>query len=227
MGETTAQTVHAQYEVAASYTGTAHRKVRHALDSSQFARRVASGLHAFWRTALCENWRGIDEALTADLHQRATVMAGHGVGVALDTLHREIRWHGDSLQINIPCEEDLLSRRYSDLVLAPSILSGPHFSAQVTDPDNSVITYPVAQLLNGGAQRRPATASLLGRTREAILASIDVPRSTTELGRRHGLAVSTVSHHLGVLLEAGLAVKVRRGRYVHYARTARGDALCD
>ncbi|GAB3839046.1 ArsR/SmtB family transcription factor [Dactylosporangium cerinum] len=58
----------------------------------------------------------------------------------------------------------------------------------------------------------------VGARRAAILRDLDEPRSTTELGRRHGLSKSTVSHHLAVLFSAGLLVRVRQGKTVRYSR---------
>jgi DNA-binding transcriptional ArsR family regulator len=42
-----------------------------------------------------------------------------------------------------------------------------------------------------------------------------------------GLSASTISHHLQVLANAGLATSTRRGRFVMYQQTASGSALPD
>jgi len=93
------------------------------------------------------------------------------------------------------------------------------------DPDNAVVIYPVAGL---GTTPRPRTSTLVdlvGASRARILHDLDRPRSTTELSRRHQLSASTVSYHLGVLLDAGMVHRTRRGLAVEYARSARGDTL--
>jgi DNA-binding transcriptional ArsR family regulator len=53
--------------------------------------------------------------------------------------------------------------------------------------------------------------------------------SLTPMPRSRALrmAPSTVSHHLGVLLHAGLVARTRAGRSVLYRRTGAGQRLLD
>jgi DNA-binding transcriptional ArsR family regulator len=68
-------------------------------------------------------------------------------------------------------------------------------------------------------------AGVLGRTRAALLADLEAPRSTTELARRHGISPGNTSQHLGALRDAGLVTGRRDGRSVLYVRTGLGDGL--
>ena len=71
----------------------------------------------------------------------------------------------------------------------------------------------------------PPVADLLGRSRAALLARLDLPLSTTQVARDLGLSVAAVSEHLSVLRRSGLVRSRRAGRQVLYQRTALGTDL--
>jgi DNA-binding transcriptional ArsR family regulator len=75
------------------------------------------------------------------------------------------------------------------------------------------------------AERSDPLAALVGRTRATSLASVDLPRSTTQLVEQLGLSPASVSQHLKVLKETALVTSRRRGRMVLYQRTAAATAL--
>jgi DNA-binding transcriptional ArsR family regulator len=199
-------------------------EVSRAVDSGTLARRAANGLHQFWKAALADNWRTLDAMIAADLRRRAWTMATRGIGETLNSLHHNLRWCGDHLRISMRHEEEA-DLTNAELVLSPAILGWPRMTVQVCDPSNAVIMYPASEFDIAGHRHTPLLASLVGSTREAILTSLHTPSTTTQLSREHRLAVSTVSHHLRVLVEAGMAAKSRNGSLVHYALTERGDAL--
>jgi DNA-binding transcriptional ArsR family regulator len=68
-------------------------------------------------------------------------------------------------------------------------------------------------------------ALLLGRGRAAILRSLATPSTTAGLAATLGLAPSTVSEHLSVLVEVGVAGRRRAGRHVVYGLEPAGLAL--
>ena len=70
-----------------------------------------------------------------------------------------------------------------------------------------------------------ALASLLGRTRAALLESLAEPASTHTLARRHGLAPSTVSEHLTALHNARLITRRRHRHAVIYQQAPLGTEL--
>lgn len=198
--------------------------VRRAIESEAFARRAANGLHLFFRAAMADRWRALEDAVSADIARRARTIVTHGIGRTLGSLHRDATWTGDELHINKPFDY-VTELTDDDLVLAPSVLTWPTLRTQVWDPDDAVVVYPVGP---PEAERRgEGLASLVGTSRAEILRDLSRPTSTTKLAAKHGLAVSTVSHHLGVLLGAGLVVKERKGAVVEYRRTEGGDELID
>ncbi|SCF03527.1 ArsR/SmtB family transcription factor [Micromonospora mirobrigensis] len=112
----------------------------------------------------------------------------------------------------------------AELVLVPCVSAWPRLVVQICDPADAMLAYPVT----GGSSRvTPSVEALLGRSRYRVLRHTGVPVSTTELSRTLRVAPSTVSHHLGVLLDAGLVSRARRGRSVLYRRTPAGQRLLD
>ena len=70
-----------------------------------------------------------------------------------------------------------------------------------------------------------ALARLVGGTRARLLASLSVPRSTTELASALELSAGGVSEHLTVLRDSGLVCGEREGRSVLYLRTRLAEQL--
>jgi DNA-binding transcriptional ArsR family regulator len=68
---------------------------------------------------------------------------------------------------------------------------------------------------------------LLGRARARVLAALHEPRSTEQVARQVGAAISTTSEHLNALARAGLAVRQRRRRIVFYELSDRGRRLLE
>lgn len=202
-----------------------------AADTGKFAVRVAEGMRAFWRATLADGWAALSTALDADIRRRSHRLAASGVGDVLASLHAGLRWSAGRIEVRTPYHERL-ALHDDELVLAPSALRWPALSVQVCAPEDAVICYP-ADGVGGSAARtgstgragRQALSELVGSTRGALLRDLDEARSTGDLSSRHSLAAATVSHHLGVLLRAGLVHRTRDGRVVRYQRSARGDVL--
>jgi len=75
------------------------------------------------------------------------------------------------------------------------------------------------------ADNGTALALLLGDGRARVLTSLSEPLSTSETAQACELAVSTASHHLKVLHQAGLIDSRRAAQMVLHGRTPLGDAL--
>ncbi len=193
-----------------------------AVEAGAFARRSANGLARFWTAAMADGWSGLRERLDADLADRARTMATEGVGALLGSVHASVRWTGTALEVDKHWEFESHLR---DLVLAPAALTWPVLFVQLEDPDDAVINYPARALGAREPDERSSVARLLGRTRAGLLRDLDVPRTTTDLSKRHALAPGTVSYHLSVLHGSGLVTKVRDRRSVLYRRTENGDTL--
>lgn len=195
-----------------------------AVASGTFAERAANGLRTFWKDTLADGWDALRDVLDADISTRSEVLARRGVGDVLGSLHRALAWDGTRITVHMPYAEQRTIAG-SDLVLAPTALGWPGLTVQVCTPSEAVFSYPAAAI----GQRRPrvptALADLIGPSRATILGDLTTARTTAELSERHQLTAATVSHHLGVLLRAGMLVRRRRGRTVLYRRSARGEQL--
>ncbi|WP_374224461.1 ArsR/SmtB family transcription factor [Streptomyces sp. ISL-94] len=91
------------------------------------------------------------------------------------------------------------------------------------------LAYPAGRGLplvpdEGGAPDDPL-AGVLGRTRLALLRSLDQARTTTGLARRIGISNATASAHASALRAAGLITTTRTGRSVRHTRTALAELL--
>jgi DNA-binding transcriptional ArsR family regulator len=128
------------------------------------------------------------------------------------------------MQLTLPYDESF-ELTGADLVLMPTILFRGGIGPQIDNSTSMSLAYPARGLNAVHHQPRQGLADLIGPARAAILRDLDVPRTTTDLSRRHSLAKSTVSHHLGILLHAGLVVRAREGGTVFYSRTDHGDRM--
>ncbi|WP_433273781.1 helix-turn-helix domain-containing protein [Actinosynnema sp. CS-041913] len=177
-----------------------------------FAQRLADELALFWAHFLAPRWPTVHRRLEADVDRRAKAAARDGLGALLGGLDRTTRWHDGALHVTRPFHRTV--RETTGLLLLPSTLAG-HVGVGI-DPLGVRpvhLVYP--------ATATPSTRHLgdvLGHTRTALLQDLDVPRTTAELARRHHLAPSTVSYHLGRLHRAGMVQRTRTANTVRYHR---------
>ena len=155
-------------------------------------------------------------------------LADGGAQRLLADIHPELRVADDTLFIDMPFEGHLdLGGR--GLLFVPSAFTWPRPSASLEAPWQPFVVYPargIASLWDPGRAAPPAAlAALVGSRRASVLAALDAPRSTTELARALDLSPGSVSQHLAVLRDAGLADAHRVGRVVLYVRSPTGDAL--
>ena len=73
-------------------------------------------------------------------------------------------------------------------------------------------------------QTNPLSA-LIGRTRATLLATLALPKTTTQLAEQLQLSPAAVSQHLKILKDTALVTARRRGRMVLYQRTPAAAAL--
>jgi DNA-binding transcriptional ArsR family regulator len=69
--------------------------------------------------------------------------------------------------------------------------------------------------------------ALLGATRSAVLRSVDRGATTSQLARRLGTSLSSVSRHAAVLRDAGLITSHRYDKTVLHALTPLGVAILE
>jgi DNA-binding transcriptional ArsR family regulator len=192
-------------------------------DAADLPRVVANALFTFWRQAMAERWSAMRAQLLQQQENQVREAAYAGINGVLNTLHPSLRWQDDQLEVDKPYDEETAFHD-AELVLVPSLMVWPRLVVQLCDPANAMLAFPVAG--RDGRAVRPADA-LLGRGRSRVLRHIGAAASTTDLSRALGMAPSTVSHHLGVLLSAGLVSRQRSGRAVLYRRTEAGQRLLD
>jgi biotin operon repressor len=182
---------------------------------------LADLIHAYWDRALAPHWPRLRAVLEGDVLYRARRMADGGAQLLFADVHPALSWSDGILRVDKPWDETLdLEER--GLLFVPSVFAGPRVGL-ITDPRwQPSIIYPprgVGMLWEPDHLCVPeALAALLGRGRAAVLAGLDVPRSTTDLAETLGISPGGVSQHLRVLRDAGL-VRVRIAGRQHLYRT--------
>ncbi|MER7176848.1 ArsR/SmtB family transcription factor [Streptomyces mesophilus] len=138
-----------------------------------------------------------------------------------------LRWNPPVLEADYPMEHDIhLGGR--GLVLVPSYFCARRPVTLVDEELPPVLVYPVRRTGTGAgrpAGGREPLDRLLGRTRSAVLASVDGGCTTGELARRVGVSPASASQHASVLREAGLLSTVRDGSSVLHTLTPLGRRL--
>lgn len=80
--------------------------------------------------------------------------------------------------------------------------------------------------LDGGPEADHDRLSvLLGRSRASVIRHLATPRTTTTLADMLGLAPSTVSEHLALLVSSAAALRFRRANKVYYQLSDAGRGL--
>ena len=190
-------------------------------------RGAADTLEAYWGRALAEVWPRINAFLSADIAHRARRLADGGPAALFADLHPDVSWGEDHIDV-VNRREATIELDGRGLVLMPSVFQWERPAMIDLPPWQPTLIYPargIATLWDDGGSAPDGVARLLGAGRATVLAALDAPRSTTELARTLDLSPATVSHHLGVLRDAGLLSTERTGKVVLYARTSLGDAL--
>ncbi|HEY1276476.1 MAG TPA: DUF5937 family protein [Thermoleophilaceae bacterium] len=217
-------------EVRAMYPGTdPPALLRPFVDEPEAAlAELAALVRAYWDRALAPHWPRLRALLEGDVLHRARRMADGGAQRLFADIHPEVRFADDALWIEKRFDETVaLDGR--GLLFVPSAFAWPRMTAITEPPWQPTLIYPargVGALWDPGAEPPPeALAALLGPRRASVLAALDAPRSTTEIARSLGLSAASVSQHLRVLKDAGLANGHRVGRSVLYVRSPAGDSL--
>ncbi|WP_052590000.1 ArsR/SmtB family transcription factor [Luteipulveratus mongoliensis] len=196
----------------------------------ELAERTAAAMAAYWQSVLEPLWPRLEAIVGADIAHRSVALASEGLERALDELHDSIAWTGSGLRIALADSHIRLPSACAGLWLVPLVFRGP--TVMLADTSTPPV---IAYAARGAGQlwERPVETivggidALIGTSRAAILAQLDIPRTTTALATAVGLSAGTVSQHLAVLVSAGLCTSRRDGRRVLYARTERADLLLD
>jgi DNA-binding transcriptional ArsR family regulator len=193
---------------------------------------VITELDRYWRVAVEPVWPRMRAVCSADLSHRMERFADGGLARVLAGLHPELSLEGDRLRIDKPhhCHHrfDLAG---TGIVLVPCAFIWPTAMAECCGVDQPAVTYPprgIAELWEDTpAESTDPLSALVGRTRAALLATLGLPRTTTQLAAELGLSPPAVSQHLKVLKDAALVTARRRGRMVLYQRTPTATTLLE
>ena len=189
---------------------------------------LADLLEQCWHLLIEPHWPRLRDLLQADVRHRAQMLGDYGLERMLTDLHPRARWTGRAISIDQPA-----AGRHrlagAGLLLMPSVFIWPDLAAIIDPPARPALAYPargIAELWQPARTwQSDALASLLGRTRAAVLESLAEPASTHTLARRHGLAPSTVSGHLAALHHARLITRQRHRHTVLYQQAPLGAEL--
>lgn len=183
-----------------------------------------------WRTLVAPDWPRLRRVLESDIAHRSRQLAGGGLELLFADLHPDLSRTDGVLTVRAPtAPRELRDPGGRGVLLMPSGFVWPDVVSGFAAPWQPAVIYPargVGELWQRSLPRPTGSlVRLLGVHRAALLVDLAEPASTTALAERHGLAVSSVSAHLGVLRAAGLLASARSGRQVLYRRTALGTEL--
>ena len=191
---------------------------------------VVEELARYWRAAIEPVWQRVRALCTADLAFRMEQFADGGLARVLANLHPDLSFTDELLQIDKPHH---CSHRFdlagTGIVLAPCAFTWPSLSVDCCAVEQPVLIYPprgVAELWQDSeSDQADPLSALVGRTRAALLATLALPRTTTQLAEQLDLSPAAVSQHLKILKGAALVSAQRRGRMVLYQRTPAATTL--
>ncbi|MEU4675660.1 DUF5937 family protein [Micromonospora sp. NPDC023737] len=189
---------------------------------------ITEAIEAYHRVAIAPHWPRIDALLNEDIAYRLEALADGGVDRMMNNLHPSVTFADQTLTIAKYYEghADCGGR---GLLLVPCAFAWPDVLVRTAQPESPSVSYSPRGLgrLWGEHSEQPdsALAGVLGQTRAALLAQLDLPMSTSQAATQMALSAPTLSVHLQALRAAGLLTSRRAGRQVLYSRTALGDQL--
>lgn len=212
-------------------TGARQQEIRDLIAAPDRTRaRVVEAWQEVWDTLLAPVWPQMLRLLRADVAVRARRSSDAGLAEMAGTLHSTVTWADEIVRVQMRKHEEVVDCGGTGLVLVPSVMMATRGCAVLTErPAQPTIFYPAHGVSEtwhrDGADALAALTALLGAARARLVLELQQPLSTSECARLTDLAVSTASHHLTVLREAGLVDSRRTGVRVLHTRTPLGEAL--
>jgi DNA-binding transcriptional ArsR family regulator len=189
---------------------------------------VIAALEAYHLVAIAPDWPRIDALLNDDIAYRLEVLADGGVDRMMSNLHPSVTFADQTLRI-VKYYEGHAECGGRGLLLVPCAFAWPDVLVRTAQPESPSISYSprgLGRLWEQQAEQSgSALAGVLGQTRAALLAQLDLPMSTSQAATQMALSAPTLSVHLQALRAAGLLASRRAGRQVLYSRTELGDRL--
>ena len=196
-------------------------------DPGRAFERTAAELDAYWHAALAPYWPRIHALLQADFAHRLDELASGGIARLFATLHPSVALH-DNLLTVVKYYRGRAQLRGRGLLLVPCAFAWPDVLVRTADPQPRLTYSPrgLGRLWESAPKTTPSPLTgVVGRTKTAILASLELPMSTTQLAAQLDLSAPTLSVHLKAMQAAGILSSRRDGRTVLYQRTLLGDHL--
>lgn len=211
-------------------TGARQRALRDMQQQPERARTmIADAWSEVWDAALAPVWPQLDRLLRSDIAVRSRVIATSGIREMAGTLHPKVTWGDGAVRVSLRRHSELVDCHGSGLVLVPSVMSSWGCMVLTEPPAQPTLFYPARGVTAGWSRTASEIAgslgALLGPARAGILLDAGTARTTTQVAQDAGIAVSTASHHLTVLRDAGLVSSERDGARMLHLRTPLGEAM--
>jgi DNA-binding transcriptional ArsR family regulator len=189
---------------------------------------VTEALEAYHRVAIAPVWPRIAALLNDDIAYRLDALADGGVDRMMTNLHPSVTFADQTLKI-VKYYEGHADCGGRGLLLMPCAFAWPDVLVRTAQPETPTVSYSPRGLGRLWEKHSEPTGSalagVLGQTRAALLAQLDLPMSTSQAATQMALSAPTLSVHLKALYAAGLLTSRRAGRQVLYSRTELGDRL--
>lgn len=190
---------------------------------------IADAWSEVWEAALAPVWPQLERILRADIVVRSRAIATGGIAGMAGDLHPKVGWGDGAVRVSLRRHSEQVDCRGSGLVLVPSVMSSWGCMVLTEPPAQPTLFYPARGVTAGWAKDAieisAALSALLGPARAEILLEAGNARTTSQVAKDAGIAVSTASHHLTVLRAAGLVSSERDGARMLHLRTPLGEAL--
>lgn len=212
-------------------TGAQQQELRDLLAHPRQARAaIADAWWQTWEELLAPVWPQLLRLLRADIAVRARRSSDAGLAHMAAGLHSTVTWGDEVVRVQMRRHEEVVDCGGTGLVLVPSVMMPTRGCAVLTEPPaQPTIFYPAHGVsetwYRDGADALEALGALLGHVRARLVLELQQPLTTSECARLADVAVSTASHHLTVLRDAGLVDSRREGVRVLHTRTPLGEAL--
>lgn len=198
-------------------------------DPTRARTMIADAWSEVWDATLAPVWSQLERLLRADIAVRAHRIATAGIAGMAGELHPQVTWGAGAVRVALRRHSEQLDCQGSGMVLVPSVMSSWGCMVLTEPPAQPTLFYPARGVTAGWARDQTeieqALGALLGPARAGILLGSGDARTTSQVARDAGIAVSTASHHLTVLRDAGLITSERDGTRMRHLRTPLGEAM--
>ncbi len=227
------QPAHVRAELAytCSFTHLPNTVWRIADNDGHGRQALARAARVSYRTLVEPHWTRISDQLQAARMSKGRLMLEGGLERLLTTLSPLVHWQPPVLELLVDEDADIyLSGRGLNLV--PSLLLGerPMLLTDIVHQDQPpTLVFPAASDPAGMLEpaKRGGLATMLGRTRAAVLAALGEGATTAEVAQRVKLPAAHANHQLTLLRQAGLVATNRRDDQVLHSLTSLGEKFRD